>query len=473
MGRRAVLLLALMISILAPGCEENWFDFTPPKVTGSRPGNDERGVAETTNIEVTFSEEMNKETAQAAFSLSPGGEGLFTWKGKTLVFDPDEDLEPGTTYTIAVGTAAEDRAGNGLEEVYIAQFVVGADTTPPTVLTTTPADGDIGVDEKANIRVEFSEAMNETKAQEAFSLSPSTTGMYTWEGNVLQFDPDGELQHGTTYTLTVSATAEDLAGNPMEENYVAQFVVGADFAPPQVLGVNHDGSADYWPDGTVIGPANIVPTAPTNDVRTPIVVTFSESMNRSKTKGAFSASGDPEGDFSWNGEGTQMTFTPAEDWPDGRITITIGQSAEDAEGNVLEEEYSMYFVVEGSSPRVLTIGDDSDGTPDQNIDNVWSAQNVAMNSAGNFIVVVFSEAMDQAAVQSAVSFSSISATETVYVLSFQWSAAKDILVIDVETTPGSGALSSVEWYSLTIDTGAKDSNDNPMAEDYIHFFKAP
>ena len=55
--------------------------------------------------------------------------------------------------------------------------------------------------------------MNQIATQNAFSISPTVTGAFSWSGNVLTFDPDTDLAYTTTYTCTISVAANDAAGN--------------------------------------------------------------------------------------------------------------------------------------------------------------------------------------------------------------------------------------------------------------------
>jgi hypothetical protein len=94
-------------------------DTTPPTVSSSTPLNGATGELRGTNISVTFSEAMDKASAQTAFSIyNPSGynAGVFTWSadGKTMTFNPDSTLPTGTYIYWRVNTAARDLAGNAM-----------------------------------------------------------------------------------------------------------------------------------------------------------------------------------------------------------------------------------------------------------------------------------------------------------------------------------------------------------------------
>jgi cell division septation protein DedD len=184
-------------------------------------------VPVSTVISVTFDEAMNETSVEDAFSIDPSVTGSVSWDGNTMTFTPDADLAYETTYNVTIGTGAEDLAGNPLAEEFVWNFTTGsdADTTPPTVTANTPTGTDVPV--STVISVTFDEAMNETSAEDAFSIDPSVTGSVSWDGNMMTFTPDSNLVYDTTYNVTIGTGAEDLAGNPLAEEFVWNFTTRA------------------------------------------------------------------------------------------------------------------------------------------------------------------------------------------------------------------------------------------------------
>ncbi|MBU3902607.1 MAG: Ig-like domain-containing protein, partial [Candidatus Thermoplasmatota archaeon] len=126
-------------------------------------------------------------------------------------------LIDGTTYYFVV--RAKDAAGN--EDTNIIEksaTPTAPDTTLPNVTSTTPVDTATGVAVTTTIIVQFSEAMNKTNTEGAFSTSPATTGTFSWNaaGDKLTYTPSASLSGGTTYTVTITPSAKDLSGNPLD-----------------------------------------------------------------------------------------------------------------------------------------------------------------------------------------------------------------------------------------------------------------
>jgi len=111
-----------------------------------------------------------------------------------------------------------DSQGNWGSAVSTSIQVNAPDTTPPQVVTNTPADGAANVAVSTNIVVEFDEEMDQANTEGAFEISPSVTGSFSWNpaGTIMTFNPDADLAGATTYTVTIHVTATDLAGNTLD-----------------------------------------------------------------------------------------------------------------------------------------------------------------------------------------------------------------------------------------------------------------
>ncbi len=92
------------------------------------------------------------------------------------------------------------------------------DTIPPTITSVSPTNESINVPVITTISATFSEVMNKTSAEAVFSITPSVAGTFSWTGNTMTFTPTANLADSTTYTVTIAATATDLAGNGLDDN---------------------------------------------------------------------------------------------------------------------------------------------------------------------------------------------------------------------------------------------------------------
>jgi hypothetical protein len=105
-------------------------DTQPPEITYNAPKDGDTGVATDVTVQIYFDEEMDKTTTKNAFSLTTGGTevngnislssaGVDQW---LLEFNPDSALESATSYTMTVGTTAEDIPRNQLAQEFTATF---------------------------------------------------------------------------------------------------------------------------------------------------------------------------------------------------------------------------------------------------------------------------------------------------------------------------------------------------------------
>ena len=58
-----------------------------------------------TAINVAFSKEVQHDTAEKAFSITPSVEGTFHWQGRTLIWTPSARLPLSTTFVVHVSPA--------------------------------------------------------------------------------------------------------------------------------------------------------------------------------------------------------------------------------------------------------------------------------------------------------------------------------------------------------------------------------
>jgi subtilisin len=218
-------------------------DLTAPTISSVSPADNATGVPAGQNVVVTFSEAMNKSSAEAAFSLSQADAGAgaasavagsFSWNGASTVmtFDPTADLAAGSGHQVTVGTGATNAAGKPLAAEFTSSFTTMEPPPPPlTVAGVSPGDVAVEVAVGENVVVTFSEVMNRSAAQSAFSLKRAGTtsklsGAFSWNGagTVMTFNPGSNLLANTGYNVDVTVAAKDLAGNAMVAPFHSQFV---------------------------------------------------------------------------------------------------------------------------------------------------------------------------------------------------------------------------------------------------------
>jgi hypothetical protein len=114
-------------------------DTTAPAVSSVAPAAGATALSTGTTVGVTFSEPMDRASAQAAFSLVRASDGTavagtFTWSGDTMTFRPSPALGAGTEYRATVETGARDAAGNPLGAARAWTFKTATTVTTVTTL---------------------------------------------------------------------------------------------------------------------------------------------------------------------------------------------------------------------------------------------------------------------------------------------------------------------------------------------------
>ena len=222
-------------------------------------------VALTSSVEVTFSEEMNKDSAEDSFSMedteaeaaSPNNNqmvktltvvsGTFTWVGDVkLIFTPDVLLTQGTTYRVRLTDTAEDKLGNPLVP-FTWQFTTASDDIGPTItnylidgkvqyrgdiIDSTPVISATILDEGSAVRIKIIRIyVNDDLAYSGTYLD--------WAGAV--YDSTGYFSYTLPAlaegTYDIAIRAYDFADNVAEKIYEELHV----YASPGVVGplLNH------------------------------------------------------------------------------------------------------------------------------------------------------------------------------------------------------------------------------------------
>ena len=216
-------------------------DTTPPTVIFTNPANAATGVPVSQKIAATFSEAMDSSTiTTTTFTLAQGttpisGAVTYAAAGTTATFTPSSNLAANATYTATITTGVRDLAGNALASNFVWSFTTGStlDATPPTVVSTDPANNATGVCINKAINATFSEAMDPATINTAtFTVagpaSAPVTGTVSYNNasNIATFTPASNLATNTPYTATITTGATDLAGNALASDFVWMFTTG-------------------------------------------------------------------------------------------------------------------------------------------------------------------------------------------------------------------------------------------------------
>jgi hypothetical protein len=113
------------------------------------------------------------------------------------------------------------------------------DTKPPTILATSPVEGDTLISVDASIRIMFSERIQAKAAAGALFISPPLKAepRVKVKGATLIVDPAVNLDSGKTYVVTIGASLADLVGNRMTSSSAFAFSTGSHIDSATVKGI--------------------------------------------------------------------------------------------------------------------------------------------------------------------------------------------------------------------------------------------
>ncbi len=315
---------------------------TPPTVSSTDPANAATGVALNQKIAATFSKTMDATTiTTSTFTLMQGTtpiSGFVSYSGATAIFAPTSNLVANTVYTATITTGAKDLAGNALANNYVWSFTTGAAVvvTPPTVISTIPANAAAGVPFNQKIAATFSKTMDATTiTTSTFTLMQGTTpisGFVSYSGATAIFAPTSNLVANTVYTATITTGAKDLAGNALANNYVWNFTTGI---------------------GAVSNPPTVISTDPVSAaicvaLNKQVTATFSKTMDASTITTAIFTIMETQGATFVSGTVSYAnkiaTFKPLINLkPNTMYTGTITTGAKDSTGNSMTSNYVWNF----------------------------------------------------------------------------------------------------------------------------------
>ena len=237
-------------------------DSQAPTVTSVAPTDGASGVAIGTNVDATFSEDMDATTTDgdpstidgSTFTLTkPDGPdadtnpdpvtGVVTYDSATkkATLNPDNDLDYSTTYTATVTTGAQDVVGNALDQDSGAAgnqpktwtFTTAAPPCTPVSVTTQPEDKTITCGENAT----FTAAANGSPAMDLWNTVKGGSTV------PLKFNVYAGSVEKTSLSDIKGLTAQQLKTRSTDQTAVNDPV---DFTTTETTSLRYDTTAKQW-----------------------------------------------------------------------------------------------------------------------------------------------------------------------------------------------------------------------------------
>lgn len=231
------------------------------------------------------------------------------------------------------------------EVAYSESLIV--DSRSPSVVLTSPKDGETEVSPESVIEVYFSEEMNRTSVMNSFSVESGgkrVAGVFEWDtsGRVVKFKPsDGMFKTNSVYWVNITRGAKDNStpGNNLEKDITIRFetIRTEDRVPPRIVRV-------FPYDGMKGVPLKV-----------DIEIEFSEKMHENSVKRAFKIVPAVNGTFLLVGK--NLTYRLSENLKcNTTYTVIISSSAMDVSYNSMESEFRFQFTTVSSEENSAVYG---------------------------------------------------------------------------------------------------------------------
>ena len=314
------------------------------------------------SISILFTQDMDRESVEEAFSTDPPTEGTFHWGQYTpeptdrYFFDEyakgdvgggatittyskissvtyrmaQKDGYPDTTYHVTLSTEAHDTAGVQLRFPLEFSFSTVQSAVSYSGIQSSPFHGDIDVGPLTNsFIVTFPRRMDQVTTEAAVSVTPAQQFFFVWpQRNVLKIYTGEPLYADTTYEITIAASALDLDGLALGDEFSFSF----ETAPVRVTSTTPSNAEVY------VNPDHV------------ITFWFNTFMVKSTVAGAFTIDPAISGTFTWgtrysDNDKRAITFRPNGNLRvNTKYNLTLSPAASDLHGTGLKEAFSFTFI---------------------------------------------------------------------------------------------------------------------------------
>ena len=289
-----------------------------------------------------------------------------------------------------------------------------------------------------NAVISFSSKPDPRLTESAFSLTENNQmlkGKISFNGNSMSFTPDKPFESGRDYVMSVNTSAEDEWGVSLDKTFYLKFSTKAERDAPQIL--------SFSPGIDAI----------ISDLYEPIIIKFSEAVNKSSFFKAFSLTPQVQGVFSWNDSGDEISFVPINPYGvsldyKGKITTELV----DLQENPLMKTYEFSFSSKNDIDRPYLLSIENDIKTVALLEDLVSDGQETINENWRRdwdLLLTFSEELDRASMESAFDLSPNIDFE------IEWISDMEALV-EIEDK-------SIIWdqkYAVFLGPGIKDKSGN-------------
>ena len=211
---------------------------TPPEVVGYSPvwSEGDEAVLCNTPVEIEFNWDMDVESVERNFSITPAVEGDITWEDSyyKMIFRPKRAFETNTVYTVKIAKGVKHPAGLEMAEDFTFSFKTG-DYNVFEVLASNPEEGGVVHYETPTVEFRFAQKPNTLTIQNDIIVKDENGEQMSYvarsrkiskasdDFGYFQIRLSDDLEIGKTYTMEVNDNVKDVNGMPLEAPYSYKF----------------------------------------------------------------------------------------------------------------------------------------------------------------------------------------------------------------------------------------------------------
>lgn len=211
---------------------------TPPEVVGYSPvwSEGDEAVLCNTPVEIEFNWDMDVESVERNFSITPAVEGDITWEDSyyKMIFRPKRAFETNTVYTVKIAKGVKHPAGLEMADDFTFSFKTG-DYNVFEVLASNPEEGGVVHYETPTVEFRFAQKPNTLTIQNDIIVKDENGEQMSYvarsrkiskasdDFGYFQIRLSDDLEIGKTYTVEVNENVKDVNGMPLEAPYSYKF----------------------------------------------------------------------------------------------------------------------------------------------------------------------------------------------------------------------------------------------------------
>lgn len=211
---------------------------TPPEVVGYSPMwlDGDEAVLCNTPVEIEFNWDMDMESVEQNFSITPAVEGDITWEDSyyKMIFRPKRVFETNTVYTVKIAKGVKHPAGLEMADDFTFSFKTG-DYNTFDVLASNPEEGGYVHYETPTVEFRFAQKSNTLTIQNDIIVKDENGEQMSYvarsrkiskasdDFGYFQIRLSDDLEIGKTYTMEVNDNVKDVNGMPLEAPYSYKF----------------------------------------------------------------------------------------------------------------------------------------------------------------------------------------------------------------------------------------------------------